>query len=251
MTLLELDRVSKSFGGIRAVNDLSFNVESGEIVGLIGPNGAGKTTAFNLVAGVYKPDSGSIKYGGLELGGKKPHSISQLGISRTFQTVKPFPRMTVLENVAVGRLFGRNHVLSVRRAKAKSTEALEFAGLLSKRDALAGSLTLAEQRRLELARALAANPKLLMLDEVMAGLNHTEIAEELELLKKLNKEKEITLLVVEHVIKAMTQLCERIVVVNHGEKLAEGTPNEVVNNPEVIKAYLGEKKAGVNRSARD
>ena len=242
--LLELTSVTKSFAGIVAVNGLSFSVSEGEILGLIGPNGAGKTTVFNLVAGVYKPDSGSIKLSGKEITGKKPHKISNLGISRTFQTVKPFARMSVVENVAVGRLFGRAHVLSVGRAKDAAREILKYTSLDSKSNALAGSLTLAEQRRLELARALAANPRILMLDEVMAGLNQAEIAEELVLLKKLNEEKKITLVVIEHVMKAMMQLCGRIIVMDQGEKLAEGTPKQVISNPEVIKAYLGEKKAG-------
>lgn len=242
--LLELSSVTKSFAGIVAVNGLSFSVSEGEILGLIGPNGAGKTTAFNLVAGVYEPDSGSIKLSGKEIAGKKPHKISSLGISRTFQTVKPFARMSVVENVAVGRLFGRDHVLSVSRAKVAAREILKYTSLDSKSNALAGSLTLAEQRRLELARALAANPRILMLDEVMAGLNQAEIAEELALLKKLNEEKKITLVVIEHVMKAMMQLCGRIIVMDQGEKLAEGTPKQVISNPEVIRAYLGEKKAG-------
>ncbi|MGI0078571.1 MAG: ABC transporter ATP-binding protein [Nitrososphaerales archaeon] len=244
-TLLELSRVSKSFGGLVAVRDLSFSVLEGEILGLIGPNGAGKTTAFNLVAGIYKPDSGSIKISGKEIAGKKPHEISRFGISRTFQTAKPFSRMSVVENVAVGGLFGRNHVLSVRKAKAAANDILRYTSLDSKTNALAGSLTLAEQRRLELARALATNPRILMLDEVMAGLNQLEISEELALLRKLNHEKKITLVVIEHVMKTMMELCGRIVVMDQGEKLVEGTPQQVASNPEVIKAYLGEKKAGM------
>lgn len=243
--LLELSRVTKSFGGLVAVRDLSFSVSDGEILGLIGPNGAGKTTAFNLIAGVYKPDSGSIKVSGKEIAGKKPHKIMSLGISRTFQTVKPFARMSVVENIAVGGLFGRGHVFSVRKAKAAAQDILRYTSLDSKANVLAGSLTLAEQRRLELARALAANPRIMMLDEVMAGLNHLELSEELTLLRKLNQEKKITLIVIEHVMKAMMQLCGRIVVMDQGEKLAEGTPQEVASNPKVIKAYLGERKAGI------
>src|SRR5487761_101586 len=243
--LLELSRVTKSFGGLVAVRDLSFSVSDGEILGLIGPNGAGKTTVFNLVAGVYKPDSGSIKVSGKEIAGKKPHKIMSLGISRTFQTVKPFARMSVVENIAVGGLFGRGHVFSVRKAKVAAQDILRYTSLDSKANVLAGSLTLAEQRRLELARALAANPRIMMLDEVMAGLNHLELSEELTLLRKLNQEKKITLIVIEHVMKAMMQLCGRIVVMDQGEKLAEGTPQEVASNPKVIKAYLGERKAGI------
>lgn len=240
--LLQLSSVTKSFGGIIAVKDLSFSVSDGEILGLIGPNGAGKTTAFNLIAGVYKPDSGSIRLGGREISGKKPHTISSMGISRTFQTVKPFSRMTVVENVAVGGLFGRNHLISVRKAKTNAIEILKYTSLEQKSESLSGSLSLAEQRRLELARSLASNPKLLMLDEIMAGLTPSEIVDEIALLKKLNQEKKITLIVIEHVMKAMVQLCGRIIVMNQGEVLAEGNPQEVVNNAKVVAAYLGEKK---------
>ncbi len=243
--LLELAHVSKAFGGLAAVRDLSFSVSEGEILGLIGPNGAGKTTAFNLITGVYKPDSGSIRLAGEEIAGKRSHKIASLGISRTFQTVKPFPRMSVVENVIVGGLFGRQHAFMVRRAREVAQEILKYTALESKANTLAASLSLAEQRRLELARALAAKPRILMLDEVMAGLNQTELEEELELLRKLNNDKKITLVVIEHVVRAMTRLCSRIVVMNQGEKLAEGTPEEIVNHSEVIKAYLGEKRAGV------
>jgi branched-chain amino acid transport system ATP-binding protein len=242
LSLLELDRVTKSFGGLIAVRDLSFSVSEGEILGLIGPNGAGKTTAFNLITGLYKPDSGSIRLAGKEIGGKKPHKISALGISRTFQTVRPFSRMTVGENVLVGGLFGRESVFRVSKAKPAVKEILNFMDLDSKADSPASSLTLAEQRRLELARALAANPKIMMLDEVMAGLNQSEIDEQVEFLQKLNKEKKITLLIIEHVMKAMTRICSRIIVMNEGEKLVEGSPDEIVHHSEVIKAYLGERR---------
>jgi branched-chain amino acid transport system ATP-binding protein len=240
--LLEVDHISKSFRGLVAVRDLSFAIDKGEILGLIGPNGAGKTTAFNMVAGINKPDSGVVRFSGNVISGLKPHKISQLGVARTFQIVKPFARMTTIENVVVGSLYGRNHALWLRNAKPLAREALRYAGLESKEEVLAGQLTLAEQRRLELARALASNPQLLMLDEIMAGLNSTEIVQTLDLLRRLNKERGIALLVIEHVMLAIMQLCGRIVVMNQGEKLAEGTPSEIVSDDKVIEAYMGKKK---------
>lgn len=239
--LLEVDGVSKAFGGVSAVKALSFSIKGGEILGLIGPNGAGKTTAFNIIAGVYKPDSGVITFDGTTISGRGPHAVAQLGIARTFQTVRPFARMTVLENVTVGRLFGRDGTLSVSKAKREARDILEYTSLGSKAELPAGSLSLAEQRRLELARALAAKPKLLMLDEVMAGLNHSEILGTLELLRSLRKEKGIAILLTEHVMKAIVRLSDRIVVMNNGEKIAEGTPSEVMENKTVIAAYMGEK----------
>jgi branched-chain amino acid transport system ATP-binding protein len=241
--LLQLDRVSKSFGGVSAVNDLSLCLNEGEILGLIGPNGAGKTTAFNLIAGAYKPNSGTITFDGVRISGQPPHRVAKLGISRTFQSVKPFSRMSVLENVAVGALFGRNSVLSIGKARAEAMELLGYVSLDTKAHVSAGSLTLAEQRRLELARALATRPKLLMLDEVMAGLNLGEISGTLELLKKLRSEKGISLLVIEHIMKAIVELCDRIVVMDYGMKIAEGVAKDVMKNVAVIKAYMGEKKA--------
>jgi branched-chain amino acid transport system ATP-binding protein len=238
-----LDRVSKSFGGISAVKDLSLSMNEGEILGLIGPNGAGKTTAFNLIAGTYKPNSGSITFDGIKISGQPPHRVSKLGISRTFQSVKPFSRMSVLENVAVGALFGRNNVLSVGKAREEAMEILGYVSLDAKAHISAGSLTLAEQRRLELARAMATKPKLLMLDEVMAGLNLGEISGTLELLRKLRIEKGISLLVIEHIMKAIVELCDRIIVMDYGVKIAEGVAKEVMKNAAVIKAYMGEKKA--------
>jgi branched-chain amino acid transport system ATP-binding protein len=246
--LLELDQVTKSFGGVHAVKSLSFSVNEGEILGLIGPNGAGKTTAFNLISGVYTPDSGQIIFDQRKISGLKPHKITQLGISRTFQTVRPFGRMTVLENVAAGSLFGKDHVNRVGVAQAHSMQLLKHLSLENKADVLARSLTLAEQRRLELGRAVAARPKLLMLDEVMAGLTQSETDSTLELLRSLKRENGLTLIVIEHVMKAMMKLCDRIVVMDHGDKIAEGEPKEVTSNANVIAAYMGEKSVPRSRT---
>jgi branched-chain amino acid transport system ATP-binding protein len=249
--LLQLDSVNKSFGGVTAVKELSLSVNEGQIFGLIGPNGAGKTTAFNLIAGNYKPNSGVITFDGNKISGMPSHRISKLGISRTFQTVKPFARMTVLENVTVGALFGRGRSLSVRRARLAAHEILAYVSLDTKSESLASSLTLAEQRRLELARALATAPKLLLLDEVMAGLNFSEISSTLELLKKLRTEKGVALLVIEHIMKAIIELCDNIAVMNYGVKIAEGEAKDVMKNAAVIEAYMGEKKPSSSQAAGD
>jgi len=236
--------VKKSFGGLIAVNNLSFDVGDKEIVGLIGPNGAGKTTVFNIITGMHKPDSGNITFLGTDIVGKKPHAIARLGIARTFQTVRPFARMTVIENAMMGSLFGKDHTLSVGTARERAFQILSFTDLATKAETLAANLTLAEQRRLELARAIATQPRLLMLDEVMAGLNLTEISETLELLFRLNREMQISILVIEHVMKAVMKLCSRIIVIDHGSTIAEGTPQEVVANEDVIIAYMGDKREG-------
>jgi branched-chain amino acid transport system ATP-binding protein len=240
--LLQVDNITKSFGGVKAVKSLSFSVNQGDIIGLIGPNGAGKTTAFNLIAGIYKPDFGLITFDGRKISGLPSHKIVRAGISRTFQNVKPFGRMTVLENVAVGGLFGREHVLSVTEARREAMEILRYTSLEAKAGLPASLLSLAEQRRLELARAIATKPKLLMLDELMAGLNHSEIIMTLDLIGRLRSEKGITLLVIEHVMKAIIQLCNRLLVLDYGEKISEGAPLEVMKDKAVIAAYMGEKK---------
>lgn len=235
--LLELSGVHKRFGGLRAVNALSFSVEGGEIVGLIGPNGSGKTTAFNLVSGFLLPDEGQIVFGGESLIGLKPHRICHRGVGRTFQNVQPFPTLTVLDNVRVG-------AFRTTRDPARATEdarrTLELVGLAHKRDALPPSLTIADRKRLELARALAIRPRLLLLDEVMAGLRPAETLEIIQLIRKIH-ESGVTLLIIEHVMRAIMALSQRIVVLHHGEKICEGTPREVSGNPEVIRAYLGEE----------
>ncbi|MDA4131137.1 MAG: ABC transporter ATP-binding protein [Thaumarchaeota archaeon] len=245
-SLLSVESLTKSFGGLVAVNDLSLSVGREEIVGLIGPNGAGKTTAFNLITGSYKPDSGKILFEEKSITGKKVHAISHLGIARTFQTVRPLGRMTVIENVMIGALFGREGTRSVKKARESALEILNFTSLANRADDPAAELSLAEQRRLELARALASRPKLLLLDEVMAGLNPSEISSTLTFLEKLNSEKQISLLVIEHVVKAVLKLCGRIVVMDHGSKIAEGTPEQISANAQVIAAYMGEKRTRHN-----
>jgi branched-chain amino acid transport system ATP-binding protein len=241
--LLQVEGITKSFSGLVAVKNLSFSISRGEIVGLIGPNGAGKTSAFNIIAGTYKPDSGSVILSGREISGMGPNRICRLGIARTFQIAKPFPRMTTFENVIVGAMFGKDRSITIAGARKPAMEAIEYVGLGDKADLRAGELTLAEQRRLELARAIASNPILLMLDEFMAGLNNMEIVQTLDLLKKLREDKKLTLLIIEHVMLAVTRLCEKVIVMNQGEKLAEGNVEEIVRDSRVIEAYMGKARA--------
>lgn len=237
MFLLELKDVSKSFGGLKAVAGVSFNLEAGEILGIIGPNGAGKTTTFNTITGFLRPDSGQIWFDGIRVIGMKPHQICQKGMVRTFQLVKPFLELTVLDNVVVAAL---NRAKTIREASEKALKIIEFVGLKDKKDTLAMGLTLPHRKRLELARALATEPKLLLLDEVMAGLNPTEVDELIRLLMEVNR-KGTTLLLIEHVMRGVMALSKRVIVLNYGEKIAEGPPHEVVKNRQVIEAYLGEE----------
>jgi branched-chain amino acid transport system ATP-binding protein len=237
LSLLELKKVSKNFGGLKAVNQVSFALEEGEILGIIGPNGAGKTTLFNTITGFYKPNDGEVWFEGDKLFDLKPHQICKKGMVRTFQIVKPFLELTVLDNVIVAAL---NRTKQVEGAKARALKMIEFVGLKDKVNTLGTGLTLAHRKRLELARALATEPKLLLLDEVMAGLTPTEVDELIRLLKEVNK-KEITILLIEHVMRGVMALSKRVIVLNYGEKIAEGVPEEVVKNHQVIEAYLGEE----------
>jgi branched-chain amino acid transport system ATP-binding protein len=232
---LVIRNLSKRFGGLQAVQDVSFSVRANEIVALIGPNGAGKTTSFNLITGYHRPDSGSVSAFGREILGLKPHDICAHGLARTFQVAKPFGAMTVLANVMTGAFLRDKHA---GVAREKACEAIEFVGLSAREQTPARDLTTIDQRRLEMARALATQPRLLLLDEVMAGLNPSEVDQAVALVGKLAK-RGLTILIVEHVMRAIMAVARHIVVLDHGQKIAEGSPKEIVENPEVIRAYLG------------
>ena len=235
---LEVENLSKSFSGLRAVQNVSFNVPKGEIVGLIGPNGAGKTTCFNLIAGVYKPDEGTVALDGRSIGGWRPDQICLAGVGRTFQIVKPFAGLTVLENVIVGALKASP---SVATAREKSRAVLERLGLWNKRDQAASELTLPERKCLEVARALATEPQLLLLDEVMAGLRPTEMNTMVAVFRELNVSTGLTILMIEHVMRAVMSLSRKVVVLNYGKVIASGTPDQVTRDPAVLECYLGEE----------
>ena len=227
--------LSKRFGGLRAVQDVSFSVKENETVALIGPNGAGKTTSFHLITGFHRPDTGSVMAFGREIVGLRPHDICAHGLARTFQVAKPFGAMTVLANVVTGA-FLRDRNAAVARDRARET--IEFVGLSAREQTPARDLTTIDQRRLEMARALATEPRILLLDEVMAGLNPSEIDQAVALIGKLS-ERGLTIVIVEHVMRAIMAVARHIVVLDHGQKIAEGTPREIVENPEVVRAYLG------------
>jgi branched-chain amino acid transport system ATP-binding protein len=238
MVLLQVKNLSKSFRGLRAVRDASFEIPQGSINALIGPNGAGKTTIFNMIAGVYAPDAGEILFEGRQIHGLRPDQVCAAGIGRTFQIVKPFAGLSVLDNVMVGAFLKEPSAAAARRVSA---EILEKLGLAAKRDLPASSLTLPDRKRLEVARALATRPRLLLLDEVMAGLRPTECDQMVAVFREINRSEGLTILLIEHVMRAVMALARHIGVLHHGEVIARGTPEEVVRTPAVLECYLGEE----------
>jgi len=240
--ILESSDLTKAFGGVVAIHHLSLKVEKGAIFGIIGPNGSGKTTFFNLVTGMLAPNSGKVIFDGKDITGFRPHQVARLGIGRTFQIPAPLSKLTVLENVMVSSFI---HHPTLKAAKQKAQEILEWVGLREKAHQQVVNVTLEDRKRLELARALATEPSLLLLDEVMAGLRPSEIRDAIDLIRSLHK-KELTIIVVEHIMDVILSLCDRIAVLDYGQKIAEDTPDHIVANPDVIKAYLGERYSARN-----
>jgi branched-chain amino acid transport system ATP-binding protein len=238
---LEIEKLTKHFLGLAVLNDITLSLEAAEIVGLIGPNGAGKTTLFNVITGIYTPDSGVIRFQGKNLVGLKPHQICKIGIARTFQLVRIFPSMTVLDNALVGVIYGKSG--NKKRAVSEAVECLELLGLLEQKDVIAAHLTYSDRKLLEIVRALGAGPSLTLLDEPLAGLNPSETRKIAAIIKELREKRELSILWIEHKMDAILNTCDRIIVLDYGFKIAEGNPKEIVNNNKVIEAYLGESDA--------
>ena len=243
MGLLSVEEISKSFGGLRALERVSFEVEKGETIGIIGPNGAGKTTLFNVISGFYFPDGGKIHFNGKPTHGLRPDEICKMGLTRTFQIVQPFPDLSVLDNVLIGALV---KTPQVKKARKKAMEVLEAVQMADRSEVMAKKLTLADRKRLEVAKTLATDPQILLMDESMAGLTPTEAYQTIELIRKL-KEGGLTFVLIEHVMEIIMNLSDRIIVLNYGQKIAEGTPQEVTSNSKVIEAYLGEEEDAEDR----
>lgn len=237
--MLAIRNVSKQFGGLSALHDVSFDVSAGSVVGIMGANGAGKTTLFSLIAGNQRPNAGRIEFDGRLLNGLRPDQICRLGVARTFQIVKPFGQLTVMENLRTAALFGKAAVRNAGQADARSLPVLEAIGLARTADQRAATLTLSDQKRLEVARAIASGARLVLLDEVMAGLTPTEVAQMLLTLRQLKQAYGLTLIVIEHVMRALMDLCERIIVLHHGQLIAEGSPASIAEDPRVLAAYFG------------
>jgi branched-chain amino acid transport system ATP-binding protein len=242
MSFLKVEGLSKSFGGLKAVQNLDFVLEEGEILGIIGPNGSGKTTSLNLLTGFLKPTSGKVTFRGEDITGLPRYRVNQKGIGRTFQLSKPFLEFTALQNVVVGRMYGQEPSANMKVAATEAREILEMVGLANKAEILVKDLTVMERKRLELGRALATRPTLLLLDELMAGLNQKEADDACNLITKIRDSK-ITIIMVEHIVKVVTRVSDRVLVLNMGQKIAEGVPQEIIHNPQVIEVYLGKSHA--------
>ena len=238
--VIEVVGLTKRFKGLTAVNDVSFSVRKGGITGMIGPNGAGKSTTFNMICGYYPPTEGKIYYNGEDITEKKAYEYTNMKIARTFQIMKPLKNLTVMDNVIASCYFGHAAAKTREEAVERATEVLKFTGLYEKRHVLSKEMGTPDQKRLEMARALATKPEVLFLDENMAGLNPTETAEAIELIRRINQSG-VTILLIEHIMQAVVSLCEKVIVLHHGEKIAEGTPEEVMNDPYVMEVYLGTK----------
>lgn len=238
--MLQINGVTKRFGGLQALTKITFDLPEGEILGLIGPNGAGKTTLFNVINGIYPPDEGAIHFQGKDILGKKPYDLAHMGIARTHQIVRPLQELTVRENVMVGSCFGREN-MPLGKSNKTALEVLEFVGLDDRADQLAGNLNVAQKKRLELARALASRPHLLLLDEVLAGLNPSEIMPMVSTIKKVRNQG-VTIIMIEHVMHAVMNVSDRVIVLEYGQQIAEGTPEEIASNQRVIEAYLGDPR---------
>lgn len=243
--MLEVEQLSKRFGGLKAISDLSFRIAAGEFVGIIGPNGAGKSTLLNLITGFHKPTSGTVRFEGREIQGMQPFAVCRLGIARTFQVVRPFAEMSVEDNVMTGALFSAPGV-TLQKARERIRTPLELTGLWAKRHVLGGELPIGEKKRLELARSLAVGAKLLLLDEVVGGLTKPEIQEIIGVLRRIHASG-VTIVMIEHIVEAIMALSQRVIVLNFGEKLFEGTPAEVMQHPAVIESYLG-SEAEISRA---